>query len=72
MQKTLLDPKALSRCDRSLLAKMKTLDQATLEKEMKGYLNKTEIQGLLARRDLIVKLFEPKGDGALFDRPSRH
>ncbi len=31
MQKTLQDPKMLSRCDRNLLTKMKTLDQATLE-----------------------------------------
>jgi hypothetical protein len=39
---------------------------------MKNYLNKTEIQGILARRDLIVKFFETKGDSALFDRPARH
>jgi len=72
MQKTLQDPKMLSRCDRTLLAKMKTLDQPTLEKEMKNVLNKAEIQGLLARRDLIVKFFETKGDAAMFDRPARH
>lgn len=72
MQKTLQDPKMLSRCDRNLLAKMKTLDQPTLEKEMKNILNKQEIQGLLARRDLIVKFFETKGGSALFDRPARH
>jgi hypothetical protein len=72
MQKTLQDPKMLSRCDRNLLAKMKTLDQPTLEKEMKSILNKAEIQGLLARRDVIVKFFETKGDSAMFDRPARH
>jgi hypothetical protein len=71
-QKTLLDPKALSVCDRNLLAKMKTLDAATIEKEMKNYLEKGEIQGLMARRDAIVKFFEAKGEGALYDRPSRH
>jgi hypothetical protein len=71
MQKTLQDPKMLSRCDRNLLAKMKTLDQPTLDKEMKGILNKQEIQGLLARRDLIVKFFESKGDSAMYDRPAR-
>ena len=42
-----------------------------LQKEMKNYLDSGEIQGLLARRDLIVKFFESKGDSALFDRPSR-
>jgi hypothetical protein len=72
MQKTLLDPKALSICDRSLLAKMKGLDAASLGKEMKDSLDKAEIQGLLARRDAIVKFFEAKGDSALYDRPSRH
>jgi hypothetical protein len=71
MQKTLLDPKALMSCDRNLLAKMKALDAATLNKEMKNYLEKGEIQGLLARRDLIVKFFESKGEIALYDRPSR-
>jgi hypothetical protein len=72
IQKTLMDPKALSICDRNLLAKMKALDAASLEKEMKSSLDKGEIQGLLARRDLIVKFFEAKGDSALYDRPSRN
>jgi hypothetical protein len=71
LQKTLLDAKMLSGCDRSMLAKMKTLDAAKLQKEMKNYLDSGEIQGVLARRDLIVKFFETKGDSALFDRPSR-
>ena len=54
-----------------MLAKMKTLDEATLTKEFRRELTKDEIQGLLARRDLIVKLFEAKGDSALFDRPQQ-
>jgi hypothetical protein len=70
-QKTLQNPKMLEHCDRALLTKMKALDQATLQKEMKGVLTKPEIDGLLARRDLIVKFFEDKGDAGLFDRPSR-
>jgi hypothetical protein len=72
MQKTFQDPKMLSRCDRGLLAKMKTLDEAGLQKELKEYLDKKQIQGLLARRDLLVKFFEDKGESALFDRPVRH
>ncbi len=72
MQKTLLNAKMLTTCDRNLLAKMKALDAAGVQKEMKNYLEKGEIQGLLARRDLIVKFFESKGDSALYDRPSRH
>jgi len=72
LQKTLQDPKMLTQCDRALLAKMKTLDEMTLEKELKPYVNKDEVKGLLARRDLIVKFFEAKGDSGLFDRPVRH
>jgi hypothetical protein len=70
-QKTFQDPKMLSRCDRNLLAKMKTLDEAGLQKELKAELDKTQIQALLARRDLLVKFFEGKGESVLFDRPSR-
>jgi len=56
--KTLKNPKNLVKCDRYLLAKMKELDKATLEKEMKGWLNKMQIEGMMARRDLIVQFFE--------------
>lgn len=70
-QKTLLDANALLFCDRSLLARMKALDEATLLKDLKPYLNTDEIRGLLGRRDIIVKFFGAKGEGSLFDRPSR-
>jgi hypothetical protein len=69
--KTLKDPTALKMIDRTMLAKMKTLDEAALAKELGKDVTKTEIQGLLARRDLSVKVFEAKGDNALFDRPKR-
>jgi hypothetical protein len=69
--KTLKDPSALKSIDRNMLAKMKALDVATLTKEFGRDINKAEIQGLLARRDLIVKIFESKGESALFDRPKR-
>ena len=70
--KTLKDPATLKSVDRGMLAKMKTLDEATLTKEFDRDVTKEEIRGLLARRDLIVKLFDAKGDGALFDRPARN
>jgi hypothetical protein len=70
-QKAIRDPKMLVNCDRKLLARMKDLTTADLNREMKDDLDKGEIQGLLARRDLIVKFFESKGDSALYDRPSR-
>ena len=71
VSKTLKDPSVLKAIDRTMLAKMKTLDEAVLTKELGKDVTKTEIQGLLARRDLLVKVFEAKGDGALFDRPKR-
>jgi hypothetical protein len=67
----LRNPQDLLECDRNLLTKMKTLDQATLEKELKPYVGKEQIKALLARRDLIVKFFESKGPGVLYTRPSR-
>jgi hypothetical protein len=70
--KTLKDASVLKSCDRDVLAKMKTLDEATLTSDFGKEVTKLEIQGLLARRDLIVKIFEAKGDSALFDRPKRN
>ena len=70
--KTLKDPSVLKGVDRSMLAKMKLLDEASLTKEFGRDVTKAEIQGLLARRDLIVKFFEDKGPGVLFDRPARN
>jgi hypothetical protein len=71
LHRTLKAPGDLVQCDRSLLAKLKALDQATVEKELKPYLNKEEVKGLIARRDLIVKFFEGKGESVLYDRPPR-
>lgn len=70
--KTLKDPGALKMIDRDMLAKMKLLDEPTLTKEFGRNVNKDEIRGLLARRDVIVKFFEAKGESALFDRPRRN
>ena len=70
--KTLKDSSVLKAIDRNMLAKLKTRDEATLTKEFGRDVSKPEIQGLLARRDLIVKLFEAKGESALFDRPQRN
>jgi len=64
-------PKNLVQCDRALLAKMKALDESTLETELAGSVNREEIKAVLARRDRIVKFFEEKGESALYDRPPR-
>lgn len=71
MQKTLRNPTVLSYCDRNLLAKMKSLDEAVLRKELEPYVGRAEIQGLLARRDLLVKFFEGRSDSFMYDRPAR-
>ncbi len=71
LQKTLNDPGVLTQIDRNLLAKMKTLDKVTLKKEIGAYVIPAEIDALLARRDVLVKFFEAKGESALFDRPKR-
>jgi hypothetical protein len=71
LQHTLKDVRDLVQCDRKLLAKLKELDEPTLQKQLMPYANKEEIKGLLARRDLIVKFFAEKGDSVLYDRPPR-
>jgi hypothetical protein len=73
---SLREPKNLVKCDRALLAALRKLDEASLTERMKGYLTKSEIRGLLARRDKIVKFFDgevaKKGEAAvLFDLPKR-
>lgn len=69
-QKELLNPKDLVQCDRKLLAKMKALDKKTLQQHLKPYVGDMEIDGMLARRDKIVKFFEEeaakKGEAAVF------
>ncbi len=69
---TLRDPRELTRCDRKLLAKLRALDEPTLQARVRDYLTKTEIRALLARRDRIVEFFDAeiasKGEKAvLFD-----
>jgi len=71
-QKVLLNPKNLEKCDRHLLVKMRELDKEALQQKLGSYITKPEIDGLLARRDLIVKFFDDqmaqKGEAAvLFD-----
>jgi hypothetical protein len=54
----LRDPGQLVRCDQRLLDSLRKLEWNTLAAEMTPYLTAEEIQGILARRDLIVKHFE--------------
>lgn len=76
MRKDLLNPKDLVRCDRKLLAKLRSLDLQELEEKLAKpkYITKLELDGLMARRDKIVAFFDKeiaaKGEAAvLFDSP---
>jgi hypothetical protein len=60
LQPTLRAPQLLQRCDRDLLKAMRELSAEQLKTAMGTSLNKYEIDAVLARRDLIVKLFEDK------------
>jgi hypothetical protein len=73
--KELLKPQLLERCERSMCAGMRALTREALERSMADLLTEPEIDGLMARRDLILKLFDEKiaqrGEGAvLFTLPS--
>lgn len=54
----LREPKNLVKCDRQLLQSLRLLDEKELTARTKDYLTKTEIQGVMARRDKIVQYFE--------------
>ena len=71
MRHDLRNAQNLVKCDRNLLAKMKALNEPDLKKELSPYVNNEEIKGLLARRDLIVRFFESKGESAMYDRTKR-
>ena len=68
----LKSPGNLSRIDRRLLDRLKTLDKATLKEAMDDYLSPSEIDTLLKRRDVIVQHFN-KIPALVFDweRPTR-
>ena len=72
LHKKLLNPKNLVKCDRRILTAMRKWDYQTLEGELRPFLNKAQIEALLARRDRIVEFFDQeiqeKGEQAvLFD-----
>jgi len=59
--------KTWSRCDRNLFEKLTALNGSELAEKTKGYLNKSELQAIMARRDKIVVYFQrliaDKGEG---------
>ena len=56
--KDLQSTKDLAHCDRKLFEKLKALDGNELAQKTKGYLNKTEVNAVMARRDKIVAYFQ--------------
>jgi hypothetical protein len=78
MMKELKNPKELVKCDRKLLASLRGLTKDVLQQKLGRWLNKSEIEGILARRDRIVKFFDDevakKGEAAMLydlDRTSQ-
>jgi hypothetical protein len=60
-------PSHITRCDRRVFEALKTLDLATLKREVGKWLDDGQLKALLARRDQIVKKLEALGPSALFD-----
>jgi hypothetical protein len=60
MHEDIREPKNLVRCERNLLARLKSLTRSEVETATQPYLNSPEISGLMKRRDKIVALFEKK------------
>ena len=58
--KNLLKPELLERCERTLCERMRGLTATALADVMGESLTKQEIDALLARRDVIVKLFDDR------------
>lgn len=63
-------PKNLEKCDRQLFAKLKDLKAEDVSARTNGYLNKEEVETLMARRDKIVARFQQmaaqKGESEIF------
>jgi hypothetical protein len=56
----LQQPATLLRVERSLLDSMRTLTEPAVRKAVNGSLTTAEVRAVLARRDVIVKLFEAR------------
>jgi hypothetical protein len=74
LTKTINDPKQLTRVDRTLLTSMRELTADGVQQALGRWLTKGEVEGLMARRDVIVQFFDKevaaKGEAAvLYDLP---
>jgi hypothetical protein len=76
ISKQLENPQSLTQCDRTLLGKLRELNREVLRQKLGKYLAPEQLDGLEARRELLVKHFDEqvasKGEGAvLYDLPPR-
>jgi hypothetical protein len=74
LAKTLQYPGELARADRTLLGRLRALNQDELRKNLGKWLSNDEIDAVLARRDALVGIFDKhvaaKGEAAvLYDLP---
>ena len=67
-QDTLKTPSNIQRCDRQVLTGLKSLTKESLKRELGEFISDFQINGLLARRDLIVAAIEKAGPAGVFDR----
>jgi hypothetical protein len=58
LSKDVRDIKNLVMCDRTLLEKLKALNEMDVTLKTKNFLNKAEVQAVMARRDKIVDIFQ--------------
>jgi hypothetical protein len=58
LYKTLRNPEDLVMCDKTLLEKLKKLDEDDVLAATKGQLSKGEVKAMMARRDKIVEKFD--------------
>jgi hypothetical protein len=65
---TLKTPAQITRCDRAVFERMKTLDRDQLKRDLGAYLDDGQIKAILARRDAIVSKLESIGPSAFFER----
>jgi len=61
-------PDNVTRADRAVVARMKTLDKDTLRRATSKYLTTFQIDAILARRDAILKRLDGLGPTSLYDR----
>jgi hypothetical protein len=54
------DPQSLTQCNRTLLAKLRSLDKNAFKQKLGKYLNPAQLEALEVRRKLLVKYFNDR------------